>query len=107
GLARLRADDDSVPAGRSSDLSIEIKSPRAEDLTVAGAVVGTPAYMAPELYKGHGADARSDQFSFGVALYEALFRKRPYPKGAFNPPRDLPPAPREIPDTDVPARVQK
>jgi tetratricopeptide (TPR) repeat protein len=108
GLARLRADDDAVPAKRSSDLDIEVRSPLTEDLTIAGAVVGTPAYMAPELYKGEGANARSDQFSFGVALYEALFRVRPYNKGAFFPAPQVPPEPRTPPaDSGVPARITK
>jgi len=46
-------------------------------LTASGKVVGTPAYMAPEQLAGQRADARSDQFSFCVALWEALFGERP------------------------------
>lgn len=37
---------------------------------------GTPAYMAPEQHAGHPADLRSDQYSFCVTLYEALYRQR-------------------------------
>jgi len=49
-----------------------------DGLTRQGAVVGTPAYMAPEQWKGTPADARSDQFAYCVALYEALCGQRPF-----------------------------
>ncbi|MEM6995851.1 MAG: serine/threonine-protein kinase, partial [Myxococcota bacterium] len=47
-------------------------------LTQTGAVMGTPAYMAPEQVAGELATAKSDQFSFCVALWEALYGVRPF-----------------------------
>jgi serine/threonine protein kinase len=76
------------------------------DLTATGTVLGTPRYMAPEQLVGPDIDARGDQFSFCVALYEALYGQHPLPgatsvsmleKGdsAFPPP-ELPKVPGEI-----------
>jgi len=47
-------------------------------LTRTGAMMGTPAYMAPEQFRGLATDARTDQFAFCVALYEALYGERPF-----------------------------
>ncbi len=47
-------------------------------LTITGSLVGTPAFMAPEQFRGEKADARADQFALCVALYEALYRSRPF-----------------------------
>jgi len=50
-------------------------------LTATGTVLGTPRYMPPEQLTGPDLDARSDQFSFCVALYEALYGRHPLPGG--------------------------
>jgi eukaryotic-like serine/threonine-protein kinase len=70
GLAR-----DGGLAGISHERSLEDTEPG--DLTRTGALVGTPAYMAPEAFRGD-SDARSDQFSFCASLYEALYGVRPF-----------------------------
>lgn len=71
GLVRHEADGGGAEAGPA-----EGSSPEA--LTRAGAVPGTPAYMSPEQLAGREVDARGDQFSFCVALHEALYGVRPF-----------------------------
>lgn len=44
-------------------------------------LVGTPAYMAPELFEGGRASAASDQFALSVALFVALFERHPFKAG--------------------------
>lgn len=47
-------------------------------LTDAGSVIGTPAYMSPEQWRGERAGAESDQFGFCVALWCALTGEHPF-----------------------------
>ncbi|MEM7152081.1 MAG: serine/threonine-protein kinase [Myxococcota bacterium] len=80
GLARqLESSLDSHEMRMLADLesSGSISQRIKEDVTRTGALMGTPAYMAPEQHARRSLDARTDQFSFCVALYEALFQRPP------------------------------
>ena len=58
--------------------SAALDSPLDSQLTRVGALLGTPAYMAPEQLHGDEADTRSDQFSFCVAVWQCLYGVRPF-----------------------------
>ena len=61
--------EDSIVPNRRSD---------SHRVTRASALVGTPAYMAPEQFMGGEIDERTDQFALCVSLWEALFGERPF-----------------------------
>jgi serine/threonine protein kinase len=77
--------------------------------TRAGALIGTPAYMAPEQHRGEVADARADQFAFGVALFEALAGRRPFGGATLDELRVavLAGAPRWPTDRRLPRRLHR
>ncbi|HEU4728345.1 MAG TPA: serine/threonine-protein kinase [Kofleriaceae bacterium] len=65
GLAKdLSADDAPVDGGGP------VRSPRGDGLTEAGAVLGTPRYMAPEQKRGARVDQRADVYAIGAMLWE-------------------------------------
>ena len=108
GLARPERDKTEQAA---PDSIVSTEAAVTLSLTRTGAIVGTPAYMSPEQYDLRTADARSDQFSFCVALFEGLYGHRPYQgrsmaelaahisRGAIRMPEDHRGVPRRILDT--------
>ena len=78
GLARASRDLPTVPPAEVSGHDLRMSSSLSAQLTQAGSLVGTPAYMSPEQYVRAGIDARSDQFSFCVSLFEGLYGSRPF-----------------------------
>jgi len=65
GLARMTAPGDEVPSA-------------ASQLTEAGGLAGTPAYMAPEQLRGDAVDFRADLFAFGALVYELATGRQPF-----------------------------
>ena len=65
-------------AHAAADRSGEVRALGSGEVTGTGTILGTPAYMPPEQRVGKSLDARADQYSFCVALWEALFEVLPY-----------------------------
>ncbi len=92
-------------------LDVAVGSDPEESLTLTGAVMGTPAYMAPEQQEAGQVDGRADIFALCVALYEALYGVRPFAGSTVtelfaavqagelrSPPKDAGPTPKELHD---------
>jgi len=93
GLARPAQDSHSgpQPLATARMLGSDTDAPQAKPLldrpiTQAGIILGTPRYMAPEQIRGERTDERTDQFSFAVALFDALYGIRPF---ALKNPKDI------------------
>jgi serine/threonine-protein kinase len=55
-----------------------VSSSTESELTQAGSIIGTPAYLSPERAKGLEADHRSDIYALGIIAYTMLAGKLPY-----------------------------
>ncbi|MEM9693500.1 MAG: serine/threonine-protein kinase, partial [Myxococcota bacterium] len=81
------------------------------EVTLQGAVVGTPYYISPEQVHGEGVDHRADLYSLGAVMYRCLTGHYPFdaktPVGMFTKHLTEPPpaAHEEFPDLDIPPSI--
>ena len=66
-----------------TDFGIARSQDASQGLTITGKVIGTPYYMSPEQTKGIQVDHRSDIYSLGIVLFQALAGQLPYDGPSF------------------------
>jgi len=66
------------------DFGISHKTDRVRRLTLRNTALGTPDYMSPEQARGQTSDARTDQWSFCIVLFEAVTCYRPFEADNYN-----------------------
>lgn len=88
GLARAadRAQSNDPDGDSDLDARASMASLLSQEVTGGGLLLGTPPYMAPELFDSQPATQHSDQFAFCVALYRVLFNRLPFKASS---PREL------------------
>jgi serine/threonine protein kinase len=75
-ISPAAADPNLTPS--TPTMNISVLATRPEPLTQLGSIVGTFQFMAPEVFQGKEADARSDIFSLGCVLYEMITGRRAF-----------------------------
>ncbi|MFN8418670.1 MAG: tetratricopeptide repeat protein [Anaerolineae bacterium] len=77
GLARIMDQEQAEGDGQANHAPV---TPTPLNLTRAGAIVGTAAYLSPEQCNAQPTDARSDIYAFGAILFEMLTRRQLFPQ---------------------------
>jgi tetratricopeptide (TPR) repeat protein/predicted Ser/Thr protein kinase len=77
GLTRP-VSETSVESGAETPIRHESLANSFTTVTVHGSLLGTPAYMAPELFEGKEASTATDQFAYCVTMWELLYGERPF-----------------------------
>ena len=80
GLATAAPNDD----GAAGEAAPAAAGSTGGEVSSGLRIAGTPVYMAPELFAGAPADEMSDQFSFCVTLYHAVYRRLPWRSRTFD-----------------------
>jgi serine/threonine protein kinase len=98
------------PGGQLKVMDFGISRSFAADVTATGAIIGTPAYMAPEQAEGRPVDHRTDIYAYGLVLYEmftgaAAFTGDTAITLAMKQIRERPKAPRSV-DPTLPKHVE-
>jgi hypothetical protein len=70
-------------AGQAKLSDFGIAKLEGTSMTIAGQVMGTPAFMSPQQCTGSGIDHRSDIFSLGAVLYTLAAGEKPFPGDTF------------------------
>jgi zinc protease len=99
-----------TPQGELKVMDFGISRSFAADVTVTGAILGTPAYMAPEQAEGLTVDHRTDIYAFGLILYEMFTGALPFTGDtaitlALKQIRERPKPPRAI-DPTLPGYIE-
>ena len=84
---RAKVLDFGVAVDRRTSAAAELADSATQLATSAGAIVGTIAYMSPEQARGQAVAPQSDQFSFGLVLYEMATGRHPFVRDS--PPETL------------------